>query len=302
MKPKVLIVGPLLSLMSEAQRKEFAESFTLCEQPSADIVAAAAGGQHPVPESLIRTLSSLQIIANFGAGCDRIDLETARARGIPVTNTPGPVTEDVADTAIWLALSCIRRFGAAERHLRDGLWKKGRYPLTASFRDYTVGIAGLGRIGSAIAIRLVAMKVSVLYFDIGIDDIRFERCRDMEDLADKCNLLILSLPENEGTRGIVNKDILKRLGPDGILVNVGRGSAVDEGELIEALENGTIAAAGLDVYESEPNLPDRLLSVENAVLLPHVASATKSTREAMGQLVIDNLKSWFSDGIALTPV
>ncbi len=215
------------------------------------------------------------------------------------------LTEEVADTTLGLLLMTARELSAAERHLRAGKWaSEGPYPLTrATMRDRTVGIVGLGRIGIAIARRLDAMQVPVVYHNRRKrDDVSYRHFPDLTEMAKAVDTMIVVLPGGGETANLIDADILKALGPRGILVNIGRGSAVDEPALIAALKDGTIMAAGLDVFAGEPNVPAELMALPNAVLLPHVGSASIHTRDAMGQLCVDNLLSWFTAGKPLTPV
>ena len=272
---------------------------------AASVRGVALGAHFPIDAALIESLPKLEIIANFGVGYDGIDLLTCAARGIVVTNTPDVLTEEVADTALGLLLMTVRELSAAERHLHAGKWASvGPYPLTrATLRDRTVGIAGLGRIGIAIARRLDAMQVPVVYHNRNRrPDLPYRHYADLKEMAEAVDTLISVLPGGAHTTKLIGADILKALGPRGILINVGRGSVVDERALIAALKDGTIHAAGLDVFADEPNVPAELMALENAVLLPHVGSASVFTRDAMGQLCVDNLVSWFTAGRPLTPV
>ncbi|MCR4283426.1 MAG: 2-hydroxyacid dehydrogenase [Bauldia sp.] len=270
----------------------------------AAIRGLARGGHFDAPRALMEKLPKLEIVANFGVGYDGIDLKFAAERGIVVTNTPDVLTEEVADTALGLLLMTVRELSAAERHLRDGKWPKANYRLTpATMRDRTVGIAGLGRIGLAIARRLDAMQVPVVYHARHErPGVAYRHYPDLAAMAADVDTLVVVLPGNESTRHAIDMAVLKALGPTGVLVNIGRGIVVDEAALIAALTDGTILAAGLDVFADEPNVPAELIALPNAVLLPHVGSASIYTRDAMGQLVFDNLKSWFETGKPLTPV
>ena len=262
----------------------------------------ARGGHAQITRALIERLPALEIIASFGVGYDGIDV--AAARGVIVTNTPDVLTEEVADTALGLLLMTVRELSSAERYLRAGRWPvNGAYPLSASLRDRTVGIVGLGRIGLAIARRLDAMKVPVVYHARRLrPDAPYRYYASLHAMAADVNVLLVIVPGTAETKHLVHAGILEALGPDGILVNVGRGSVVDEAALAAALKNGTIRAAGLDVFANEPHVPAELIALPNAVLLPHVGSASVHTRQAMGQLVVDNLRSWFEHGTPLTPV
>jgi lactate dehydrogenase-like 2-hydroxyacid dehydrogenase len=255
--------------------------------------------------ALIEQLPKLEIISNFGVGYDSIDIEAAAEGGIIVTNTPDVLTEEVADTAIGLLLMTARELSSAERYLRAGKWaKEGAYPLTrATMRDRTVGIVGLGRIGLAIARRLDAMQVPVVYNNrTKRSDVAYRHYADPVAMAKDVDTIIIVLPGGAETKNLVDADFLKALGSNGILINIGRGSVVDEPALIGALKDGTILAAGLDVYAGEPKVPEAMIALPNAVLLPHVASASIHTRDAMGQLVVDNLTSWFDNGKPITAV
>lgn len=268
------------------------------------ILGLARGGHARIERSLIERLPKLEIIASFGVGYDGIDLAAAAERGIIVTNTPDVLTEEVADTALGLLLMTVRELSAAERHLRAGLWPTaGPYPLSPSLRDRTVGIVGLGRIGLAIARRLDAMKVPVVYHSRRPrTDTPYPYYDDLRRMAADVDVLLAIVPGTTATTRMIDASVLEALGPNGIFINVGRGVSVDEPALIAALREGKIRSAGLDVFANEPHVPEELIALPNAVLLPHVGSASVYTRNAMGQLVVDNLKSWFHSGKPLTPV
>jgi lactate dehydrogenase-like 2-hydroxyacid dehydrogenase len=312
-KLEILVSGLLPETSVETLRGEFAchrpeghdALDAVVDEAGSRIRGMARGGHFPIDRDLIDRLPALEIIANFGVGYDGIDLKRCAERGIVVTNTPDVLTEEVADTALGLLLMTVRELSAAERHLRAGKWEReGDYRLTpATMRNRTVGIAGLGRIGLAIARRLDAMGVPVVYHTRRErPGIPYRHYPDLEAMAAAADILLVVLPGTPETRGAVGADVLRALGPDGILINIGRGSVVDEAALIEALRAGTIRAAGLDVFAHEPHVPEALLGFDNVVLLPHVGSGSVFTRNAMGQLMIDNLKSWFEDGKPLTPV
>jgi lactate dehydrogenase-like 2-hydroxyacid dehydrogenase len=311
-KPDVLVPMPMslkvMASLDEAFRVhrawEAADPERFLARVAEVIRGIAAGNHSHVDSALIERLPRLEIVANFGVGYDSVDVDAAAEHGVIVTNTPDVLTEEVADTAIGLLLMTVRELSAAERHLRKGKWQsEGAYPLTASLRGRTVGIVGLGRIGAAIARRLDAMQVRVVYHARHKrEGVPYSYFADVREMAEAVDTLVVVLPGTASTRNLIDADVLKVLGPDGVLVNIGRGSAVDEAALIEALRNRTILAAGLDVFTDEPNVPEALIALDNAVLLPHVGSASAYTRDAMGQLVVDNLKSWFGAGKPLTPV
>lgn len=264
---------------------------------------AIAGGY--LGADFLNALPQLEIVANFGVGYDGVDAGHAGKNDIMVTNTPDVLTEEVADTALGLLLNTVREFSRAEAYLREGRWvSEGNYPLTkASLRGRKVGIFGMGRIGLAIARRLEAFGLPIAYHNRRqVPDLAYDYHDTLEGLAGAVDTLISVAPGGAATEKAVNAGVLKALGPNGIFVNIGRGSTVDEAALAQALKDGTILAAGLDVFANEPQVPQALMDLPNATLLPHVGSASIATRNAMADLVVDNLISWFSKGTALTPV
>jgi lactate dehydrogenase-like 2-hydroxyacid dehydrogenase len=292
---------------------EFAPHF-LAEAPDrakliADIaprVRAIARGNHvPIDKPLIDSFPNLEIIAVFGAGYDGVDVAYAHERGLVVTNTPNVLNEEVADYTIGLMVMTARDLLRAERYLRDGSWARlGQFaPTPGSFRDRTVGLVGLGRIGRAIARRLDAMRIPVVYHARNArQDVSYGYYRSLLEMAADVDTLVVAVPGGAGTRHLVNAEILAALGRRGIVVNIGRGSAIDEDALLHALETHAIQAAGLDVFATEPAIDPRFLALDNVVLLPHSGSASQVTHGAMGQLLVDSLKSWFESGRPLTPV
>jgi lactate dehydrogenase-like 2-hydroxyacid dehydrogenase len=310
-KVKILLPVPMMPTLVDALdcafevHRGWETSDTELASVGDQIRGIANGNGGRVDRNLIKQLSALEIIANFGVGYDSVDVAAAAERQVVVTNTPDVLTEEVADTAIGLLLMTVRELSAAERYLRAGRWQEeGSYRLTrGSLRDRTVGIVGLGRIGRAIARRLHAMNVPVVYHNrTPRTDVAYRYYPDLSTMAAETDTLIFVLPGGAETRHLVNAELLRSLGPQGVLINIGRGSTVEESALIDALSSGTILAAGLDVYPNEPTVTEALIALPNAVLLPHVASASIHTREAMGRLVLDNLKSWFAHGKPLTPV
>lgn len=264
---------------------------------------AIAGGRFG--QAILDALPNLEIVANFGVGYDGVDAAYAGTRGIMVTNTPDVLTEEVADTAMGLLLNTLREFTKAENYLRQGQWvNAGNYPLSrGSMRGRRAGIVGMGRIGQAIARRLEAFGVPVAYHNRRpVEGVEFAYHPTLVGLASAVDILISVLPGGSATEKAVNAEVLKALGPDGVFINIGRGSTVDEAALAQALHGGTIMAAGLDVFANEPHVPQALLEAPNATLLPHLGSASVATRNAMADLVVDNLVAWFGEGRALTPV
>jgi lactate dehydrogenase-like 2-hydroxyacid dehydrogenase len=279
------------------------EAFISSIAPKVRAIAAVAG-HGPVNGAIMSHFPKLEIVSSFGVGYDHIDAKWAGEHGIIVTNTPDVLNEEVADTALGLTLATVRHLPQAERYLRAGHWPKhGDYQLTPSLRDRTAGIVGMGRIGKAIARRFDAMKVPVVYHSRRpAADVPYKHYPNILDMARDVNLMIVITPGGAATKNLVNADVLKALGPEGILINVARGSVVDEQALIKALKDKTILSAGLDVFANEPQVPEELMEMDNIVLLPHVGSASHATRRAMDELVANNIISWFAGKGALTPV
>jgi lactate dehydrogenase-like 2-hydroxyacid dehydrogenase len=265
---------------------------------------AMTGGHAPLDEAYMRQYPKLEIISSFGVGYDNIDAKAAARRGIIVTNTPGVLDDEVADTALGLMIMTVRQLPQSERYLRAGQWSaKGAYPLSPSLRDRTVGILGLGRIGKAIATRVNAFGLEVVYHGRHAQtDVPYRYYASLIDMAKAVDILVVVAPGGPGTRHIINAEVLGALGPDGVLINVARGSLVDEKALIKALRNKTILGAGLDVFENEPSVPEELIALDNTVLLPHVGSASVKTRRAMAECVVSNLFAWADGKPPLTPV
>ncbi|UCI26351.1 2-hydroxyacid dehydrogenase [Mesorhizobium sp. B2-8-5] len=264
-------------------------------------IASYAG----IDAAMIDALPDLEIIASFGVGYDSVDANHAAKRGVMVTNTPDVLTEEVADTAIGLLINTVRELYAAEKWLRDGDWvEKGNYRLSRlTLRGRSIGIFGMGRIGRAVARRLEAFGLPIAYHNRRkVEGLPYEYHATLKGLAEAVDTLICIAPGGAATEKAINAVILSALGSDGVLVNIGRGSTVDEAALAAALESGTIAAAGLDVFADEPNVPQALLDAPNTSLLPHVGSASDHTRRAMADLCVDNLVAWFTERRPLTSV
>jgi lactate dehydrogenase-like 2-hydroxyacid dehydrogenase len=265
---------------------------------------AVSYSNQKVDEALMSRLPHLEIVASFGVGYDHMDPKYASAHGIILTNTPDVLNEEVADTALGLLLCTVREFPQAERHVRGGKWTAGNYRLSpATLRDRTVGMVGMGRIGKAIARRLEAFGVPVVYHTRNaLADVAYRHYPTLIDMARDVDTLMVIVPGGPGTRNLINAEVLEALGPKGILINMARGSVVDEPALIHALQEKKILAAGLDVYAKEPEVPRELIAMENVVLFPHLGSGSEWTRTRMDQLVVDNLASWLAGKGPLTPV
>lgn len=313
---ELLQTGPMMPMIEAQLASRFlvhrldaedAEAILAEAGPRIRAVATGVGstgkGERRVTRQLLARLPKVEIVSNFGVGYDAVDVAAAAERGIVVTNTPGVLDDDVADLTIALLLATIRELPRAERYLRAGKWPGGAFPLTATLRDRTIGIVGMGRIGKAIARRLDGFGRPIAYHSRrAAHDVPYRYYGELLEMAREVDVLIAIVPGGAETQHMINEEVMAALGPTGVLINVARGSVVDEEALIRALANGTIAAAGLDVYEHEPNVPDALIAMENVVLLPHVASATHLTRRAMAQLVVDNLIAWSDGRPVLTPV
>jgi hypothetical protein len=264
---------------------------------------AVAYTANKIDAAFMQRLPKLEQISSFGVGYDHIDAKWAGEHGIIVTNTPGVLDEEVADTTLGLLLCTVREFPQSDRYVRAGKWSEKQYPLTkATLRNRTVGMAGMGRIGKAIARRLEAFGVPVVYHSRNKQDVGYKYYPKLIDMARDVDTLIVIVPGGAATANLINAEVLKALGPNGILINMARGSVVDEPALIEALKNRIIYSAGLDVFAKEPQVPKELLEMDHIVLFPHLGSSTEVTRAAMDQLVVDNVLAWAAGKPPLTPV
>lgn len=312
-KPDILLVGhkkPVvmagleskvtLHKLIDAQDKE---AFL---KPLADRVRAIAVSytNERIGPEFMQRFPKLEQVSSFGVGYDHVDAKWAGAHGIVVTNTPDVLNEEVADTALGLLLCTVREFPQAERYVRAGKWVEKAYPLTkATLRDRTVGMVGMGRIGKAIAKRLEAFGVPVVYHSRNPQaGVSYKYYPKLVDMARDVDTLMVIVPGGASTQNMINAEVLKALGPRGILINMARGSVVDEPALIEALKSRTIYSAGLDVFAKEPVVPSALLEMDHVVLFPHLGSASEATRAAMDQLVVDNILAWAAGKPPLTPV
>ena len=309
-QPDVLLIGPLRPVLAQG----FAD-FAVCkvgdstDQNALPALAhvramAVSAPVQSVDDALLAALPKLQIISSFGVGYDHIDANAAAKRGIVVTHTPDVLTEEVADTAIGLLLNTVRELPQSERYLRAGKWPEGNFPLSrATLRNRTVGMVGLGRIGIAVARRLDAFGVPVVYHTRQPrPELGYRHYPRLIDMARDVDTLIVIVPGGAATKNMINAEVLAALGPNGIVINVARGSVIDEPALIAALRDGKILAAGLDVFVAEPHVPEELLAMDNVVLLPHVGSASEFTRAKMDQLLVDNILAWAAGKPPLTPV
>jgi lactate dehydrogenase-like 2-hydroxyacid dehydrogenase len=295
-----MVVGALKPSLVQTLRTDYAAT----EEPGDAVEVVVTSGRFGVDADLMGSLPNLRAVLNFGVGYDTTDVAEAARRGVVVTNTPDVLTDCVADTAVGLVLDVLRGFSAADRWVRAGNWPPaGTFPLTRRVRGTRVGVLGLGRIGRAVAHRLEAFGCPVSYHNRReLPDVGYRWASDPVDLAAGCDVLVVTASGGSDSAGLVDAAVLEALGPHGYLVNVARGSVVDEPALLAALREGRIAGAGLDVFADEPHVPAELLDRDDVVLLPHLASGTVETRQDMEALVLANLDAFLTDGQVLTPV
>ncbi len=310
-KPEILMMGPyptwdvedLESNYTVHKLWEAPDQAAFLRQVGGNIRAIATRGEIGASAELMTALPRLEIVSCYGVGTDAIDLSHAKANGIRVTNTPNVLTADVADIGVGLLLAVARQIPQADKYVRDGRWRTANMRLVTRVHGKKVGIVGMGRIGVEVAKRLAAFDCPIAYFDIAQrDDLPYTFVPDLTALAEQSEFLIVTLAGGASTQKIINADVLQALGRDGILINISRGSTVDEAALLDALEHNIIKGAGLDVFWNEPNIDERFLTLENVVVQPHHASGTVETRQAMGKLVRDNLAAHFARQPLLTPV
>ena len=301
-QPEIIVTAPLPPFLYDPLKADYrchdyhaaADRPALLVAHGGKIRGLVQGGGTVTPPSLIDALPALEIISVFGVGYDGVPVEHCRKRGIKVTNTPDVLTDDVADVAAALILMTGRGFVRANRFVHAGEWLKRGAELTTKLGGRTVGILGLGRIGKAIAERVSAMGMKVAYTGRKPQSVPYAYHADLKTLAAASDFLVVACPGGAATKNIVDAAVLAALGKKGTLVNIARGSIVDEPALVKALADGVIRGAGLDVFADEPNVPAPLLAMDNVVLLPHVGSATHETRKAMGDLCKANLDAWFA--------
>jgi lactate dehydrogenase-like 2-hydroxyacid dehydrogenase len=311
MKPEIIITakghaGTMATLQSEFASHLLSEApdrNAFLKQHAPAVRGLATFGPMPVDAKLMDALPKLEIISNFGVGVDAINLDDAKKRRIIVTNTPDVLNDCVADTALALLVNTVRRFPQSEQYLRAGNWaSRGPYPLTTSLGGKILGILGLGRIGEAIAKRAAACGMQIRYHNRNKKDVPYPYDPDPVTLAKNADVLMVVTPGGPETARLINEKVLQALGPQGFLVNIARGSVVDEPVLLRYLQEKKIAGAGLDVFADEPRVPPEFFTLDNAVLFPHVASATVETRKAMGDLQVENLRRHFAGKPVLTRV
>lgn len=308
----ILQVGPVNPTVAAALASEFG-ALRLPDGPDREeflnvhgdgIRIAVCSGRYGVDTELMRRLPHLEVVVNFGVGYDATDVAQAQERGIAISNTPDVLTECVADTALALYLDVLRQTSAADRFVRRGGWESSpSYPLTTRASGKKVGILGLGRIGKAIAARLEAFGCEVHYHNRRpVEGSRYTYHSSPAALAEAVDVLVIAAAGGPDSAGLVNAEVLAALGAEGYLINIARGTVVDEPALVSALTEGRLAGAGLDVFASEPHVPAELLTLDNVVLLPHVGSGTRETRAAMAELTLANLRSYIRNSTLVTPI
>jgi len=310
-KPDLLLIAPIyppaMAQLAAAYNLhrywEAADKPALLAQVAPVCVAAATSGGVGIKADMIKALPKLRMLSCFGVGYDGVDIAACKAAGIKVSNTPDVLNECVADTAWMLLLASVRRAVFNDKFVRSGAWLKGNAPLTDKVWGETLGIVGLGRIGKAIARRAEGFGMKIVYHGRSRqNDVAYDYYADLVEMAKAAKVLLVITPGGKGTENIINARVLEALGKKGFLINVSRGTTVDDVALIKALQEGSIAGAGLDVFVDEPRVPEAYLALDNVVLQPHVGSGTVATRTAMGQLVVDNLEAWFAGKPLLTEV
>ncbi len=309
-KHRVLLAGHVMPAL-EAQLMDLYDCRVLSDEtdPAAfiaregDSYEALVTAKNGADAALIESLRNIKAITHFGVGYDNVDVAAAARRGIAVSNTPDVLNDCVADLAIGLLIDTVRGLSASERFVRRGDWLKGQFPLTTRISGKRLGIAGLGRIGRTIARRAQGFDMDIRYYSRNpVAGVEFKHEKSLVELARWCDFLVIAVSGGAPTRHLVSADVIEALGPDGYLVNISRGSVVDELALLDALTQKRIAGAGLDVFTDEPKVPPAFMELDNVVLLPHMASGTRETRKGMADLVLHNLQSLFETGRLKTPV
>jgi hydroxypyruvate reductase len=311
MKPEILMIAPMMPKVMDALETAYtihklwedSDRQALLARVAPEVRGVATNGSVGIGTDIINALPNLEIIACYGVGVDAIDLVTAKTRAITITTTPDVLTADVADMAVGLMIATSRRLVRGDQYVRNLEWgQKGEMPLTRRVTGKRAGIVGLGRVGKALAKRLTAFDMHISYTDVGSQsDQPYTFIADLTELARDSDFLIVTAAGGPASRKMVNQNVLKALGAKGTLINVSRGSIVDEDALLAALEAGTLGAAGLDVFANEPNVPKALFKFENVVLMPHHSSGTIESRSMMGDLIVGNLAAHFAGQPLLTP-
>ncbi|MEO0820082.1 MAG: 2-hydroxyacid dehydrogenase [Pseudomonadota bacterium] len=310
-RPAVLQMAPMMAHVEAALEAaytvhrywEAADGAALLAREGGAIRGLATNGHAGLPAEILAALPALEMVASYGVGYDAIDIPACKARGVRVSNTPDVLNDAVAEMTLGLMIALCRRIPQADRFVREGRWLAGGYPLTAELTGKTVGILGLGRIGKEIARRAEVFRMRVVY--CGRTEQAFQPYQyyaDLEAMARAVDWLVVIAPGSAETKGIVSRRVLEALGPEGCLVNVARGSLVDEAAMLELLQSGELGGAALDVFEDEPRMAEAFWALENVVLSPHQGSATHKTRAGMGDLVVRNLAAYFAGDPLLTPV
>jgi lactate dehydrogenase-like 2-hydroxyacid dehydrogenase len=311
MKPRVLQKGPYMPALETALAQEFdvhqlwreADQQSFLAQHGGEFIGLATSARWGADATLIDALPNLKVISSFGVGVDTIDIAAANRRGIAVSNTPDVLNDCVADIAFGLLIDVSRGLSASDRFVRRGDWARGAFALQTRVSGKRLGILGFGRIGRAIARRASGFDMEVRYHNRRrVDEVSFGYMASPSELARWADFLVIASSGGPETRHLVSAEVIEALGPDGFLINISRGSVVDEQALVKALVNRKIAGAALDVFENEPQVPPALMTLDNVVLLPHIASGTNETRQAMADLTLANLRRFFSEGRLLTPV
>ena len=310
-KPEILMIGPYPAWDMEPLERDFrvhrlweaADRAALIAEIAPRVRAVATRGELGAGAALMDALPALEIVSCYGVGTDAIDLARAKERNVRVTNTPEVLTKDVADMAMGLMLAVLRKIPQGDAYVRSGKWATKNMDLAVSLTGKRVGILGFGRIGRAVAQRAAAFETKIAYSDVApVSGVSYAFHADPVALANASDILVVTVAGGAATKNIVSAKVLEAIGPHGVLINVARGSTVDEVALIEALSRGTLGAAGLDVFWNEPNIDKRLLEFDNVIVQPHQSSGTIETRKAMGQLVRDNMAAHFAGRPLLTPV
>ena len=302
--PKPVVIKGLDAICTVHTAIDAKDQEAFCKAHSGVRAIACSDTAYRIPGTLMAHFPKLELVSSFGVGYDHMDVKYAAAHNVILTNTPSVLTEEVADTALGLLLCTVRELPQAERYVRAGKWKQRGYPLTkATLRTRTVGMVGMGSIGQAIARRLEAFGMPVVYHTrTPRPEVSYRHVPSLIEMARSVDILMVIVPGGPSTANMINAEVLDALGPEGILINMARGSVVDEPALIKALQEKRIMTAGLDVFAKEPDVPAELIAMDNVVLFPHLGSASVHTREKMDQLVVDNIAAWAAGKPPLTPV